>query len=273
MIRIVGAVCIDIVARRDAFVAGTSNPSQISVGVGGVGYRVYRSLCTAGRLLTAIGDDALSGFAARELAADPSIAARVVAAAGPPLYVALMERGRLAVGVSQLSAVERLEAADVFAWIGEPAPADLLVMDANLAPQLVGAIADRFAGRTRLVLEPVSVEKAARCRTALHDLFLVTPTEEEAAALCDTSDFSEWMRERRVAHAVVTRGPAGAELRTGGERRHFAPTRVVAAPDTTGAGDRLLAAMLDGLERGLAVPAALQAAMQNVETWLEEGSA
>jgi hypothetical protein len=36
MIRIVGAVCVDIVARRDTFVAGTSNPSRIGVGIGGV---------------------------------------------------------------------------------------------------------------------------------------------------------------------------------------------------------------------------------------------
>lgn len=274
MIRIVGAVCIDIVARRDAFTAGTSNPSCISVGIGGVGYRVYRGLSAPSRFLTAIGDDELSARAARELAADPAATVRVIAAAGPPVYVALMERGRLAVGASDLSAVERLDADEAIAWVGEPEPGDLLVLDANLAPDLVGRLVDRFAHRTRLVLEPVSVEKAGRCRHALHDLFLVTPTAEEAAALAGgAAGLAGWLAERRIGHAVVTLGPEGAELWTAEGRRRYAPPRVVPSDDTTGAGDRLLAVLLEGLHRGLAVDAALPAAMASVASWLEVGSA
>jgi len=273
MIRIVGAVCIDIVARRDAFTAGTSNPSRISVEVGGVGYRVYRGLSAASRLLTAIGDDELSALAAREVAADPSTTVRVIRGAGPSVYLALMERGRLAVGASDLAAIERLDAAAAAAWIGEPAPEDLLVLDANLAPDTVSGLVERYARRTRVVLEPVSVEKAARCREALHDLALVTPTEEEAVALCGGGEFGRWMSERRIAHAVVTRGPDGADRWTGGTARRVAPARVVAALDTTGAGDRLLAALLDGLHGGLGMDVALRAAMTAVEAWLEKGSA
>jgi sugar/nucleoside kinase (ribokinase family) len=273
MIRIVGAVCIDIVARRDSFAAGTSNPSRISVGIGGVGYRVYRGLSVPARFLTAVGDDALSALAGRELAADPSVAVRVIPGAGPPVYLALMERGRLAVGASDLAAVERLDTADVLGWIGEGEPEGLLVLDANLEPDLVGAIVDRFARLLRTVFEPVSVEKAARCRPVLHDLFLVTPTEEEAAALAGGGDLAGWMAERRIRHAVVTRGPGGAVLHGAGGEQRFAPGRVVAAADTTGAGDRLLAALLDALHGGLGMTAALRAAMGTVETWLEKGSA
>jgi sugar/nucleoside kinase (ribokinase family) len=273
MVRIVGAVCIDIVARRDAFTAGTSNPSRISVGVGGVGYRVYRGLSVAARLLTAIGDDELSALAARELASDPSVTVRVVPAAGAPVYLALMERGRLAVGASQTTAVEGLSAADAAAWIGEAAPGDLLVLDANLAPDLVGGLVDRYAPRMRVVFEPVSVEKAGRCRGVLHDLFLVTPTEEEAEALAGGRSLAAWMGEHRVRHAVVTRGSGGADLHEAGTVRRFAPSRVVASADTTGAGDRLLAALLDGLHGDFGVSAALRAAMETVETWLEKGSA
>jgi len=273
MIRIVGAACIDIVARREAFTAGTSNPSRISVAVGGVGYRVYRGLGVAARFLTAIGDDELSALAGRELAADPSATVRVIPAAGPTVYLALMERGRLAVGASDLAAIERLDGADAAAWIGEPAPEDLLVLDANLAPDLVRDLVERYAGRTRVVFEPVSVEKAARCREVLHDLALVTPTEEEAEALAGGGSLGAWMAGRRIAHAVVTRGPDGADLWSGGTVRRFAPSRVVAAADTTGAGDLLLAALLDGLHGGRGMDAALRAAMETVEAWLEKGPA
>jgi sugar/nucleoside kinase (ribokinase family) len=273
MIWIVGAACVDIVARREAFVPGTSNPSRVSVEVGGVGRRVHRGLAPGARLLTALGDDPLSAIAARELADDGSVTARVVPGIGPSVYLALMAAGRLEVGASSLAAVERLAEADVLAWLGEPAPGDLLVLDANLAPGLVGALVDRFARKMRVVFEPVSVEKAARSRPALHDLFLVTPTEEEAAALAGGGDLAAWLAAASIANAVVTRGPAGAVLHAGGRVRAFPPNRVVAAADTTGAGDRLLAALLDGLHGGRAMEEALAAAMAAVETWLEKGSA
>lgn len=65
MIWIAGAACVDIVARRGSFVPGTSNPSRIGVMLGGVGCRVYRDLRAPARFLTALGDDPLSGIAAR----------------------------------------------------------------------------------------------------------------------------------------------------------------------------------------------------------------
>jgi sugar/nucleoside kinase (ribokinase family) len=273
MIWIVGAACVDIVARRDAFLPGTSNPSRIGVEVGGVGCRVHRGLTAPSRFLTALGDDPLSAMAARELAEDPGATVRVVPGAGPPVYLAFMEAGRLAVGASSLAAIESLSAAEVFAWIGEPAAVDLLVLDANLAPDLVAGLVDRFARRMRVVFEPVSVEKAARCRGVLHDLFLVTPTAEEAEALAGGGGLAAWMADRAIAQAVVTRGPAGVVLHAAGVAREFPPGRIVAAPDTTGAGDRLLAALLDGLHGGLAMDAALRAAMETVESMLEKGSA
>jgi sugar/nucleoside kinase (ribokinase family) len=47
---------------------------------------------------------------------------------------------------------------------------------------------------------------------------------------------------------------------------------VVRAEDSTGAGDRLLAALLDGLAAGRPVEEALPQAMREVEKALEEGS-
>jgi sugar/nucleoside kinase (ribokinase family) len=273
MIWIVGAACVDIVARRGAFIPGTSNPSLIGVEIGGVGLRVHRGLTTPSRFLTALGDDPLSAMAARELAGDPAASVRIIPGTGPSVYVAFMEAGRLAVGASSLAAIERLPEAEVLAWIGEPGGGDLLVLDANLAPELVAALVDRFTRRMRVVFEPVSVEKAARCRGVLHDLFLVTPTAEEAESLAGGSGLPAWMADRAVAHAVVTRGAAGTTLYSAGGEQRFAPGRVVAAADTTGAGDRLLAALLDGLHGGLGMDAALRAAMETVETWLEKGSA
>ncbi len=109
---------------------------------------------------------------------------------------------------------------------------------------------------------------------ALHDLFLVTPTEEEATALAGGGDLAAWMADRARSPMPWSRGaPAGRCCTRRESHGGSASGRVVAAADTTGAGDRLLAALLDGLHAGLAMEAALRAAMETVETWLEKGSA
>ena len=49
------------------------------------------------------------------------------------------------------------------------------------------------------------------------------------------------------------------------------PGRVIATTDTTGAGDTLLSAYLQALERQAEPPDALRQAVQSVETSIEEG--
>jgi sugar/nucleoside kinase (ribokinase family) len=275
MVWVVGAACLDVVASRARFLPGTSNPARITAAVGGVANRIYQSLASPKRLLTATGDDELSLLVRRSLAGE-GVEARVFAGAGPPVYVALMERGSLAFGACDAAAVERLSAADLAAWIGEPDTADLLVLDANLSPGLVREAVERFAGRLRIAFEPVSVEKAARHRDALRGVYLVTPDEAEAAALAGGSiaELPGWMRAGRVAHALVTRGPRGASLFSLARgRTDYPPGRVVETDDTTGAGDRLLASVLDAVARGVELPEAVTIGMREVEASLVKGSA
>jgi sugar/nucleoside kinase (ribokinase family) len=244
------------------------------VRIGGVGNRIYRGLATEKRFLTALGDDPLSAIVARELSA-VGAAVLTMPGAGPPLYLALMEEGRLAVGAADVAAAERIGEADVLAWLGDPPETDMLVLEGNLAPGLVAALVWRFARRMPVVFEPVSVEKAARHRENLRDLFLVTPDEPEAATLAggDAADLPAWMAERCIAHALVTRGSHGATLFSAGERREYAPGRVVAAEDTTGAGDQLVASLLDCLAAGAPPAEAVRTAMDDVERLLAKGVA
>jgi sugar/nucleoside kinase (ribokinase family) len=272
MIAVVGAVAIDMIAVREKFLEGTSNPSDIKLGLGGVGYRIFSNLDAPKRFITALGADPISQWARQALEADGDVALQLVkdGDAGPPLYLALMEKGSLKVGASDFRIVEEsLSAEFVISRLGDIGQADFLVLDANLSPRLLAELTRRYAECTRVVFEPVSVEKAMRHVEALHDLYLLTPTGEELRSL--TADVSAFMAERRILNILVTRGSEGAQLYRKGGGEDFPPSVVVQAQDTTGAGDLLLAALLSRLHAGEEMAAAVRGAMAFVEERLQRG--
>jgi sugar/nucleoside kinase (ribokinase family) len=274
MIWVIGAVAIDMVAVREKFLDGTSNPSDIRLGLGGVGYRIFSNLETPRRFITALATDPISRWAREALESDGDVVIQDIRGrdAGPPLYLALMESGSLKVAASDFRIVEQSLTADfVIRELGTPGPDDFLVLDANLSPRLVVALVERYAGGVRLVFEPVSVEKTRRHLEGLRHLFLVTPTVEEAEAL-GASDIPRFMAERDIAHVLVTRGADGCRLYSEGRCVDFAPRIVARASDTTGAGDQLLALLLSALHDGRGLADAVRYAMDRVEDRLRQAS-
>ena len=272
MVWVVGAVAIDMIAMRERFLDGTSNPSDIRLGLGGVGYRVFSNLTTPRRFITALAADPISLWAREALETDGDVSIQHVKDrdAGPPLYLALMESGRLKVAASDFRIVEQALTPEFVAGaIGEPDAGDFLVLDANLSPRLLAGLVERYAGRMRVVFEPVSVEKSRRHLPALRRLFLTTPTTEELDAF-DAADPLLFVKERDIAHLLVTRGPAGVRLYSEGRCTEFPARVVVNSRDSTGAGDQLLAFLLSSLHEGVAMPDAVRAAMDGVEERLQQ---
>ena len=273
MVWVVGAVAIDMIAVRERFLEGTSNPSDISLGLGGVGYRIFSNLESPRRFITALADDPISRWAREALEAGGDVVLQLIKGsnAGPPLYLALMESGSLKVAASDFRIVEEALSSDfVTRHVGEPGLKDFLVLDANLSPKLLAALIRRYAAQTRLVFESVSVEKALRHLDALQDLYLVTPTEEEMDALAG-SDIPGFMSDRRIQNVLVKRGSAGASLYRAAIREDFAPSVIVPVRDTTGAGDLLLSGLLSRLHRGEELSAAVRGSMLAVEARLQRG--
>jgi pseudouridine kinase len=273
MVFVVGAVAIDLVAVREKFLDGTSNPSDIRLGLGGVGYRVFSNLEVPRKFITALAGDPISRWAREALEAEGGVAVQQVRDkdARPPLYLALMESGSLKVAASDFRIVEQsLSVPFVVGQIGEPGPADFLILDANLSSPVLAELVGRFARRTRVVFEPVSVEKSMRHAQSLRDLFLLTPTSEEMDALAG-GGCQEYRRARGISHLVVTRGREGARLYDEEGEEDFAPEQVVEAPDTTGAGDLLLASLVSFLHEGEPVRQAVRFAMRRVESKLSTG--
>ena len=178
MIQVVGAVGIDIVAMRERFLNGTSNPSDIRMSLGGVGYRIFSNLDVPRRFITALAADPISRWAREALEADGSVTIQGVKDrdSAPPLYLALMESGSLKIAASDFRIIEQALSADfVERALGDPGQSDFLVLDANLSAGLLSRLVERYARSTRVIVEPVSIEKAARHARALHDLYLLTP--------------------------------------------------------------------------------------------------
>lgn len=271
MVFVVGAVAVDLVAVRDRFLDGTSNPSDIHMGLGGVGYRIFSNLETPRRFITALAGDPVSRWAREALEADGDVVIQEVRVrdARPPLYLAIMESGSLKLGASDLRIIEQaLTVSFVERAVGNPGPADFLVLDANLSPALLAALVSRYASQTRVVFEPISVEKSRRHLDALRNLFLLTPTTLELESL-GAEDPLRFMADRSIRHLVLTRGREGTRLYSAGTVTEFAPRTVVATGDTTGAGDLLLASLISALDKGMDMPSAVRTAMDRVEEKLQ----
>lgn len=283
MFIVIGAAAVDVVARRARFRAGTSNPASIRWAAGGVGYRIWRSLPSPKRLLTAVGDDPAGRWLEKRIVDS----ARVSRHPRFPTacYCAFMEAGRLRVGASDMDVIERgLTWARLRSPLAALTSKDLLVLDANLAPAVVDSILGRHGTRLRVAFEGVSVEKIRRHAAHLRDLFLLSVNADEARALRGAAAprargegwVGSFLASRRMAHLLVGRGARGARLYAraadGRIRVHdAAPTRGIRARDTTGAGDRLHSALLARLARGLRPDRALPEAVRDVERAIEVG--
>lgn len=255
---VVGGANLDLKARTTSpVVPRTSNPGTVATSAGGVGRNIAENLARLGTptlLVAAVGQDLFAedvlGVSA-EAGVDVSRVRRVAGPTGTYLAV-LDERGELAVAVSAMAASDALSPDDVAAARDVLEAAALVVLDGNLrADTLDAAWAVASAAGLRVVLDPVSVPKAARLAPLLgvRDLWCLTPNADELAALGARTPAD--LHDRGVGVVWRREGALGSTISTteGEVRLATIPGEVV---DVTGAGDAMLAAfchaLLDGEE-------------------------
>jgi pseudouridine kinase len=264
----VGGAAWDIKARSLAAARlHTSNPAVVSRTPGGVGRNIAEGVARLGgrvHLVAAIGTDA----AGRELltrTADAGVYVdRVVESPHPTgSYLAALDAsGELVIGLSDFAATDAMEVAALSGAQELIARAAVVVIDANIPVDVAGWVLGVAATRgVRVVLEPVSVAKAARVASLFgpdRPVFAVTPNVDELGALtgrevadtdADIVAAARMLQARGVAQVWVSRGAAGSLL--------VGPDGVVAIPaararvdDVTGAGDAMTAGFVHGLLRG-----------------------
>lgn len=273
---VIGGANVDVKARSThPATAGTSNPGRTTRSAGGVGRNIAENLARLGtrvHLVAAVGDDADGELLLTRTAAagvDVSLVRRGPDPTGS--YTAVLDlTGELVIAVADMAATDGVSAADVEAAAGLIAGAALLVLDGNLAEATVARALD-LAQRAgcRVLVEPVSVTKAARLAGVLHPVrpvFAVTPNRDELAALsghdATTDDglaaAAARLHGRGVELVWVRLGADGSALFT----RAHPPRRFAAHPaivvDVTGAGDAMLAAFAHALLHGHSPPEAVR---------------
>lgn len=265
---VVGGAAWDIKARSLAAARlHTSNPGTVAQTPGGVGRNIAEAIARLGgrvHLVAAVGADA----AGRDLlarTAEAGVYVEQVATSPHPTgsYLAALDiDGELVIGISDFAATDAMDVASVARSQELIARAELVVIDGNIPAEVAGwCLAVAAVAGTRVVLEPVSVAKAARMAPLLtpeRPVHAITPNVDELGALVgrnlpDTAEAvtaaARELQAKGVSHVWVSRGPAGSLL--------ISPDEVVAIQaftaevrDVTGAGDAMTAGFVHGLLAG-----------------------
>lgn len=229
---------------------GISTPGRVHVVPGGVARNVAEALSRLGatvHLWTIVGDDAWGEWVLAQTAAagvDTSGAIRRRGQTG--LFVTMAGRG-----VADTALVQEAAPGD---WLSAPVEQTVLtVLDANLAPAALSALAHRAR---RVAVVGTSPAKVARLRPILARTWCLALTAAEARTLLGDPSAAAY-GGAELAHAVRALGPQWVLLTEGehglglaGEEWAAVPAHPGPLVNPTGAGDTAAAVVLFGLLTG-----------------------
>lgn len=260
---VIGGANVDIKGRaRGSYVAGTSNPGDVTVSAGGVGRNIAENLARLGlsvSLVTALGNDS-NGQMLRQacgaVGVDLTFALTSEAPTGSYLAV-LDDTGELVSAINDMRAMAALTAQHLERCADHLAQADMLVADCNISEACLDWLC-AFAARTgmRLLIEPVSVPKACKLLTFERrtQVFAITPNAQQLSALAGEGEGAiARLHALGFANVVLHRGSEGAVASNGAAAAKVDPVAVAAIADVTGAGDAAVAGLVCGLLDGMSL--------------------
>ena len=258
---VIGGANVDIKGRaRGGYVAGTSNPGEVTVSAGGVGRNIAWNLARLGTsvsLVTALGSDA-NGQMLRQACASAGVDLSLAVTAEAPTgsYLALLDdAGELVSAINDMRAIEALTTMHLESCAEQLAVADMLVADCNLSAVCLDWLC-RFAAERGLplVIEPVSVPKALKLLSFSRSspVFAITPNAQQLAALAGHDDEAAIgkLHSFGFSNVVLHRGSSGAWASDGRSLAKIPAVTVADIADVTGAGDAAVAGLVCGLLDG-----------------------
>jgi pseudouridine kinase len=250
----IGATLIDeLYFCEESIVPHSSNPAQKSAHIGGVMSNIVQHLALLGvevSLLTALGNDGEAASVRQSLEAigiDLSASLQVDGPTGK--YVSVLDAdGSLHVAVCQDSCTAALTIAALEAQVAYLQTFSYWLADTNLpAETLQWLIHTAKREGKRLVIEPVSVPKAAKLATLdLEGLFMMTPNEDELTAITNRNTEGEGVGQlitQGVQHIWLRKGEQGSVMHKAINHQALGVPRLTIV-DSTGAGDAALAGWL-----------------------------
>ncbi|MFH1726943.1 MAG: PfkB family carbohydrate kinase [Pseudomonadota bacterium] len=275
-IYIFGAIILDLIVKKDKFIPNTSNISKIDMSLGGVGYNIFRGISYPNKkMVTMLGEDFVNDYILKNMNPE-NVIYKTIPNIPNSKYIAFMESGELLLSTTGLEEpVDFFDEYFIDHCLEHLTNKDMVIIDSNLQPDILKHIIDKcsWAG-ARVVFETVCVEKAQRSKDVVRDAFLITPTIEELEAItaynCD-NDVLDFMHRRNIENTVLTLGKQGIKWFRGGDKNSIEsiqPHRVLNVDNTNGAGDKLLATLIDNLYRGQEIEKAIDYALYAVEELL-----
>jgi pseudouridine kinase len=230
-------------------------------------------------LITAFGDDHFGQQLRRECEAtgiDVTESLQLQGVGGS-LYLAILDdRGDMAVALSDMRAIDSLTSEWIVARTKALRIADCAVLDTNVTEDVLIAACTLAAGP--VVLDTVSVHKAARARSVLDRLAVLRTNVLEAGALLgrhlDPGDVLsltaavEELREMGPALVYLTAGSRGVWLAEA-DRVSFHEAPKVDVINVTGAGDAFTAGVAYAIATGLDATAGVRLASKMAAYTLE----
>ncbi|MCX7351657.1 MAG: carbohydrate kinase family protein [Alphaproteobacteria bacterium] len=258
---VIGGANVDIKGRsRGSFVAGTSNPGEVTVSAGGVGRNIAENLARLGisvSLVTALGQDANGQLLRQACAvAGVDLSMTVTTAAPTGSYLAVLDStGELVSAINDMRALEALSPEHLAGCAEQLAKADMLVADCNLSEACLAWLCRFSAERgVRLLIEPVSVPKVSKLLSFVRSapIFAITPNAQQLAAVAGPDEIQAIARFHSFgfSNVILHRGSAGAWASNGAVLTKIRPIPVAAIEDVTGAGDAAVAGLVCGLLDG-----------------------
>ena len=254
----IGAANMDIAgATHNTLLAGDSSPGRIRCAPGGVARNVAENLARLGcavQLLCAVGDDL---FGRSVLAATRSAGVAVdhcwvLGDQGTSTYLSLHgPDGEMHAAVNDMAILDAVTPQRLAQHADLVCASQALVLDCNLPSATLDWLFANAPGATVFV-DPVSVAKAVRLRPWLHRVHTLKANRHEAQLLSDqlvdddaaVVDAGAWFHAQGVQQLVLSLGDRGLYWSHRGGPSGWQAALPVEVESATGAGDALLAGLV-----------------------------
>ncbi len=267
-IYVIGGTNMDLSGRADqALAMGESNLGQVSAYPGGVGRNVAEALSRLGRrtgLLSVLG---LDGFAVDIMRKTRGAGVDMNACLRLPdqntcTYLSLLDRkGEMVCAINDMAAMQALDSQAIGQRFAALDAAHAWVIDANISEDALCFLLAHADGRP-VFAEPVSAIKALRLARYLDCFALIKPNLNEARVLASLPDDAEIevvakrLHDLGLPRLVLSLGREGLLASEPGRAPIRLPAPKLTTPgnrgvvSVTGAGDTLMAGLVDALMEG-----------------------